>query len=105
MQYQKLHSIISFSVDMKLYQNSGYSMDLSMGTLSRAVDHSWNCYNFPNFRVKGPGFPDTAYDTDIKLIETVRESLFKVMPAKQILLVIQLFGDLEGLKECFLQKT
>ena len=41
------------SVDMKLYQNSGYSMDLSMGTLSRAVDHSWNTYNFPNFRVKG----------------------------------------------------
>ena len=52
---------ISFSVDMKLYQNSGYSMDLSMGTLSRAVDHSWNCYNFPNFRVKGPGFPDSHH--------------------------------------------
>ena len=38
---------------MTLYANGGYSLDLTLGVLSRAVDHGFNCYNFPNVSIKG----------------------------------------------------
>ena len=38
---------------MTLYCGSGYSLDLSLGVISRAVDHCFNCYNFSNLRVQG----------------------------------------------------
>jgi xanthine dehydrogenase/oxidase len=41
------------SVAINGYQNAGYSTDLSVGVLSRYIDHSINCYNFPHFRVVG----------------------------------------------------
>ncbi|CAG5113950.1 Oidioi.mRNA.OKI2018_I69.chr2.g8039.t1.cds [Oikopleura dioica] len=41
------------SVSIMGYQNAGCSTDLSVGVLSRYIDHSINCYHFPNFRVVG----------------------------------------------------
>jgi xanthine dehydrogenase/oxidase len=36
-----------------LYNNGGYSHDLSWPVLERALFHSDNVYNVPHFRVKG----------------------------------------------------
>ena len=41
------------SVEIMGYQNSGCSVDLSIGVLARYVDQAFNCYNFPNFKVIG----------------------------------------------------
>ena len=38
---------------MTLYCGGGYSLDLTLGVISRAVDHCFNCYNFENLRCKG----------------------------------------------------
>lgn len=41
------------AVDVQLYNNGGYSHDLSWPVLERALFHSDNVYNVPHFRVKG----------------------------------------------------
>jgi len=41
------------SVEIRGYQNAGCSVDLSIGVLSRYIDHAINCYNFPNFKIIG----------------------------------------------------
>jgi xanthine dehydrogenase/oxidase len=39
--------------DVNLYSNGGYSLDLSMPILDRALLHMDNCYNIPNIRFDG----------------------------------------------------
>jgi xanthine dehydrogenase large subunit len=41
------------ALDLQLYSNGGFSMDLSMAVLERALLHSDNAYFIPNFRVTG----------------------------------------------------
>ncbi|XP_064390120.1 xanthine dehydrogenase/oxidase-like isoform X2 [Halichondria panicea] len=38
------------SLDLQLYSNAGYGQDLSIAVLERALTHSDNTYNIPNFR-------------------------------------------------------
>ncbi|GMM27967.1 hypothetical protein DAMA08_006830 [Martiniozyma asiatica (nom. inval.)] len=40
-------------LDMNLYANAGWSMDLTRGVIDRAVLHSVSCYNIPNVRICG----------------------------------------------------
>jgi xanthine dehydrogenase/oxidase len=44
----KINAVINMG-----YQNAGCETDLSIGVLSRYIDHSINCYNFPHLRVVG----------------------------------------------------
>ncbi|XP_022086122.1 xanthine dehydrogenase/oxidase-like isoform X2 [Acanthaster planci] len=41
------------ALQIDLYSNCGYSYDLSIAVMERAVYHADNCYNFPNFQVEG----------------------------------------------------
>ena len=41
------------AVEILGYQNAGYSVDLSIGVLSRYIDHAINCYHFPSVRIVG----------------------------------------------------
>jgi xanthine dehydrogenase/oxidase len=41
------------AVDMQIYNNGGWSHDLSIAVLDRALFHSDNVYNFSNMRVQG----------------------------------------------------
>jgi xanthine dehydrogenase/oxidase len=41
------------ALDMQLFSNAGYSYDLSLPVMERAVAHSDNAYNIPNIRVVG----------------------------------------------------
>ncbi|XP_031555377.1 xanthine dehydrogenase/oxidase-like [Actinia tenebrosa] len=41
------------ALDVKLYNNAGYSLDLSRAVMDRALFHSENCYRIPNIRVEG----------------------------------------------------
>jgi xanthine dehydrogenase large subunit len=41
------------ALDLKLYSNGGFSMDLSMAVLERALLHADNAYFIPHFRVTG----------------------------------------------------
>lgn len=41
------------ALDVKLYANAGYSADLSLAVVERAVSHSDNVYFIPNIRVVG----------------------------------------------------
>jgi xanthine dehydrogenase large subunit len=41
------------ALDLQLYSNGGFSMDLSMAVLERALLHSDNAYFIPHFRVTG----------------------------------------------------
>lgn len=41
------------SVSVVGYANGGFSEDVSIGMLSRYIDHCFNCYHFPNYRVIG----------------------------------------------------
>lgn len=38
---------------LKIYNNAGYSRDLSLSVLERAMFHFQNCYNIPNVHVEG----------------------------------------------------
>ncbi|CAH1763525.1 16119_t:CDS:10 [Entrophospora sp. SA101] len=39
--------------DLQIYNNAGWSRDLSSAVVERAITHSDNCYYIPNFRVVG----------------------------------------------------
>lgn len=41
------------ALDVQLYSNGGFSADLSLAVMERAVSHSDNCYYVPNIRVSG----------------------------------------------------
>ncbi|KAJ1560073.1 hypothetical protein HK096_010116 [Nowakowskiella sp. JEL0078] len=41
------------SLDLDLYSNGGYSMDLSLPVVERAMTHSDNVYKIPNVRITG----------------------------------------------------
>ena len=41
------------AADVKLYNNAGWTMDLSFSVMERAMFHSDNCYKVPNLRVRG----------------------------------------------------
>jgi len=41
------------ALDLHLYSNGGYSMDLSSGVMDRAMCHAENVYKIPNFRATG----------------------------------------------------
>jgi len=41
------------ALDLELYCNAGFSMDLTEPIIGRALFHSDNCYKIPNVRVKG----------------------------------------------------
>jgi len=41
------------AVDMQLYSNAGYSLDLSAGVMHRSLMHCDNAYQFPNIRCAG----------------------------------------------------
>ena len=41
------------AADIKLYNNAGWTMDLSAAVMEKAMTHSDNCYKIPNIRVKG----------------------------------------------------
>ncbi|XP_038073974.1 xanthine dehydrogenase/oxidase-like [Patiria miniata] len=41
------------ALQIDLYSNCGFSNDLSNAVMERAVFHSDNCYNIPNFQVRG----------------------------------------------------
>ncbi|CAG5080707.1 Oidioi.mRNA.OKI2018_I69.PAR.g9688.t1.cds [Oikopleura dioica] len=49
--FESSGKITSVSIDG--YANAGYSEDVSIGMLSRYIDHCFNCYHFPNYRVVG----------------------------------------------------
>lgn len=40
------------ALDVNLYANAGYSMDLTKGVMDRAVLHADNCYDFQNCHIK-----------------------------------------------------
>jgi xanthine dehydrogenase/oxidase len=40
-------------LDAKIYNNGGWSQDLSQAVLERAMTHSDGCYWIPNFRIEG----------------------------------------------------
>jgi xanthine dehydrogenase/oxidase len=40
-------------MDVEIYNNGGWSQDLSQAVLERAMTHSDNCYMIPNFRIRG----------------------------------------------------
>ncbi|KAH9889601.1 xanthine dehydrogenase [Xylariomycetidae sp. FL2044] len=40
-------------LDAKIYNNAGYSMDMSGAVMDRACTHIDNCYNIPNARIRG----------------------------------------------------
>jgi xanthine dehydrogenase molybdopterin-binding subunit B len=41
------------ALDIRLWSNAGYSFDLSLPVLERAMLHIDNTYRFPNIRVRG----------------------------------------------------
>jgi len=41
------------ALDLELYCNAGFSMDLTEPIIGRALFHSDNCYKIPNMRIKG----------------------------------------------------
>ena len=41
------------AADVKLFNNAGWTMDLSFSVMERAMFHSDNCYKVPHLRVKG----------------------------------------------------
>jgi xanthine dehydrogenase molybdopterin-binding subunit B len=41
------------ALDVQLFSNGGYSMDLSLPVMDRALFHIDNCYEWPNLRVTG----------------------------------------------------
>ena len=41
------------AADVSLYNNAGWTMDLSFSVMERAMFHSDNCYKVPNLRVRG----------------------------------------------------
>eukprot|EP01080_Neovahlkampfia_damariscottae_P005713 gene5713-9533_t len=41
------------ALDVEVYNNAGYSLDLSRSVLDRSLFHIDNCYKFPNLRVTG----------------------------------------------------
>lgn len=41
------------SLELNLYSNAGFSLDLSTGVMERALTHSDNCYYIPNVKVVG----------------------------------------------------
>lgn len=41
------------ALDLELYSNGGYSADLSLAVMERAISHSDNCYYIPNVRAVG----------------------------------------------------
>lgn len=52
------------ALDLQLYNNAGYSLDLSEPVMGRALFHSDNCYKIPNIRVQGKVcFTNTASNT------------------------------------------
>lgn len=40
-------------LEADLFSNAGYSMDLSLAVMERAMTHIDNCYNIPNVRLNG----------------------------------------------------
>lgn len=40
-------------LDAQIYNNGGWSQDLSQAVLERAMTHSDNCYMIPNIRIQG----------------------------------------------------
>lgn len=38
------------AADVELYNNAGWTMDLSFSVMERAMFHSDNCYQVPNLR-------------------------------------------------------
>ena len=40
-------------IDADIYNNGGWSQDLSQAVLERAMTHSDNCYMIPNIRIRG----------------------------------------------------
>ncbi|KAJ3287637.1 hypothetical protein HK104_008503 [Borealophlyctis nickersoniae] len=40
-------------LELDIYANGGFSMDLSHSVLERAMTHADNCYNIPNFKING----------------------------------------------------
>ncbi|GES98695.1 xanthine dehydrogenase [Rhizophagus clarus] len=41
------------ALDLRIYNNAGWSSDLSCAVLERAITHSDNCYYIPNIRITG----------------------------------------------------
>lgn len=41
------------ALDLELFANAGWSMDLSTSVLERAMTHSDGCYDIPNVRIRG----------------------------------------------------
>ena len=41
------------SLELELFSNAGYSMDLSLAVMERALSHSDNCYFIPNLKATG----------------------------------------------------
>lgn len=57
------------ALDVQLFSNGGYSMDLSLPVMDRALFHIDNCYHWPNRRI-----------TCIKNIRIFINSLFLLLP-------------------------
>ncbi|KAL1900924.1 hypothetical protein Sste5346_001985 [Sporothrix stenoceras] len=41
------------ALDLRIYNNAGWTWDLSAAVCERAITHSDNCYNIPNVRIRG----------------------------------------------------